>query len=280
MDKSMGRKEGEIGTDGQLTGKLGVAIRAWRRYSQLSVTELAVQAGFGEKGRGYISKIEHGQIHHVGDDRLDNIAAALHLTSTDLLLHRMPETQAAKQVESLDKAIVGCKALLRIFPYGSLNWARMHFKLAELYWKHSLFSSDAAARGQILTEAHQSIEHALSVFTEENAPRTYKEAAQLRSEIQNTIEKEAINGCKVLLEMFPDGSFDWARIQFGLAELYWKHAPSLSDAAARGQILTEAHQSIEHALSVFTEEKTPNSYEECVRLRLDIRKAQRKNQSE
>jgi transcriptional regulator with XRE-family HTH domain len=161
-----GRREEDIRTDRQLTNQLGVTIRAWRRHWGLSVTDLAVQAGFGKKGRGYISKIEHNLIKHVGDNRLDSIATALHLTSTDLLQHRMPETQAVKQERSLDKAIVGCKALLKVFPYRSLNWARIHFKLAELYWKHATFSSDATARGEILTEAHQCIEHALLTFRE------------------------------------------------------------------------------------------------------------------
>ena len=184
-----GRKEEEIGAIQQPTSQLGVTIRAWRRHWQLSVTDLAVQAGFGEKGRGYISKIEHGQIKHVADNRLDSIATALRLTSTDLLLHRMPETQAAKQADNLDKAIVGCKALLKVFSYRSLNWARMQFKLAELYWKRATFLADAATRGEILTEAEQCIEHALSVFTEGRAPHSYEEAVRLRLEIQKAQRK-------------------------------------------------------------------------------------------
>src|SRR6266851_10426412 len=86
-----GRREEELTSHSPAENGLGATIRAWRHFRGMTVTELAIAAGFGVNGRGYISRIEHSQIHHLGEERLNRIAAALELQSADLLLHRMPE---------------------------------------------------------------------------------------------------------------------------------------------------------------------------------------------
>jgi transcriptional regulator with XRE-family HTH domain len=85
-----GRKEEALDEDGQIPSRLGETIRAWRRYYGLSVTDLAVKAGFEKNGRSYISKIEHGYINRLSDIRLDRIAEALNLSSSELRSYQLP----------------------------------------------------------------------------------------------------------------------------------------------------------------------------------------------
>lgn len=87
---SRGRKEEELGTDGREVSELGSTIRAWRKCRGLSVTELAVAAGFGETGRSYISQIEHGHIIGIAGKRLQAIALALEISLEVLSEFRLP----------------------------------------------------------------------------------------------------------------------------------------------------------------------------------------------
>ena len=64
-----GRRERELEPRFPSEGWLGITIRAWRRFRGFTVTDLAVQAGFGKNGRGYISKIEHHQIKRLGEEQ-------------------------------------------------------------------------------------------------------------------------------------------------------------------------------------------------------------------
>lgn len=81
-----GRREDELSVDvsGCPASQLGATIREWRKYHHLSVTDLAIAAGFGETGRSYISQIEHGHIQQVGGKRLHRIAEALGISDDTL----------------------------------------------------------------------------------------------------------------------------------------------------------------------------------------------------
>src|SRR6266481_5186643 len=94
-----GRKEEELAEDGQIPSQLGETIRAWRRHNGLSVTDLAVKAGFGKDGRSYISKIEHGYINRLSDRRLDSIAEALNLSSSDLRSYQLPKKEQSDPIQ-------------------------------------------------------------------------------------------------------------------------------------------------------------------------------------
>lgn len=94
-----GRKEEELGRNGQAISEFGAVLRAWRRQRGLSVTDLALQAGFGHTGRSYISKIEHGLIRHVAEERLERIAAVLGVTVDDLLAKRWPGQTTGSDVQ-------------------------------------------------------------------------------------------------------------------------------------------------------------------------------------
>ncbi len=280
-----GRKEVELETNWQQENRLGVTIRAWRRYRKLSVTDLADRAGFGTNGRSYISKIEHGYIKHLGEKQLTSIAAALQITDTDLQDYHMPEAgEEVSNKKNLDDAIDGCKALLKVYTRENrpLDWARTQFKLAELYLDRAAFSKDTAEKNAILTEALQYIEDAPSIFKKEDAQRSYNEALQLRQNIEEATQiaeriknlDDAIDGCKALLKVYTreNRPLDWARTQLGLAELYLDRAAFSKDTAEKNAILTEALQCIEVALSAF-EKDAQRSYNEALQLRQNIEKA-------
>src|SRR5216683_2021521 len=133
-----GRREEELTSHSPAENGLGTAIRAWRHFRGMTVTELAIAAGFGKNGRGYISKIEHSQIRHLGEEPLASIAQALNLSQGDLQQGRLPEMQEEPVLDkgTLDDAIAGCKAWLRVYRQDDklLDCARTYFKLAELYW--------------------------------------------------------------------------------------------------------------------------------------------------
>jgi transcriptional regulator with XRE-family HTH domain len=80
-----GRKERELPGGDRPASWLGATLRDWRRRRSLTVTELAVRAGFGPSGRGYVSKIEHGKIERPHEDHLRRIAAALEVDAEELL---------------------------------------------------------------------------------------------------------------------------------------------------------------------------------------------------
>lgn len=73
MPKRRGPKE----RDTRIKTSLGEFIRSRRRQSKLTVTRLAIMAGFGESGRSYISKIEHGIIQKPRPENLHCIYEAL-----------------------------------------------------------------------------------------------------------------------------------------------------------------------------------------------------------
>lgn len=114
-----GLKEKEFTIDEQEGSKIAEVIKAWRHVRHLSVTELAVRAGFSEKGRSYISKIEHGQVKRLGDENLSKIAQALGLSRADLVLYRMPsealpENTEGNALHSMEKEPQIGKLLLEI----------------------------------------------------------------------------------------------------------------------------------------------------------------------
>jgi transcriptional regulator with XRE-family HTH domain len=280
-----GRKEMELETNWLQESRLGVTIRAWRRYRELSVTDLADRAGFGTNGRSYISKIEHGHIKHLGGKQLSSIAAALQITDTDLQDYRMPELEdEGLNKKNLDDAIQGCKALLKVYPRENrpLDWARTQFKLAEIYRDRAAFSKDTLEKNTILSEALQCIEDALSTFKKEDARHSYDEALQLRQNIAEATQQaeriknldDAIHGCKALLKVYPREyrPLDWARTQFRLAEIYRDRATFSKDTVEKNTILSEALQCIEDALSPFQKDAR-HSYDEALQLHQNIAEA-------
>jgi len=62
-------------------GTLGDRLRAWRKYRQLSVTELG---NLTYSGASYVSKVERNQIEHPGREQMEDIAKALDITLEDL----------------------------------------------------------------------------------------------------------------------------------------------------------------------------------------------------
>ncbi len=85
-----GRKERPLHGDGRMSSPLGATVRAWRQHRGMSVTALAVAAGFGEQGRGYVSKLEHGDIKRPEKKKLESIAAALGIDVGHLQQHQLP----------------------------------------------------------------------------------------------------------------------------------------------------------------------------------------------
>ena len=208
-----GRREEELVSHSPSENELGTAIRAWRRFRGMTVTELAVQAGFGNTGRGYISRIEHGHIRHLGGDRLQRIAAVLQLQSIDLLLHRLPEAHEETPIHDLDEAIIGGKALLKGCNERSFDWARVQLLLAKLYHEQAAMLQTIAAKHTALTHAQLYIERCLLVFTEDATPRSFQEATLLGREIADLLDATIIAGCQAFLKRCPPRSIDWARIQ-------------------------------------------------------------------
>ncbi len=265
-----GRREAELASHSPAENGLGTAIRAWRRFRGLTVTDLAVQAGFGQNGRGYISRIEHSQIRHLGEERLERIAAVLQLQSADLLLRRMPEAYGQAPTHDLDEAIIGGKALLNECAEQSFDWARLQMLLARLYHERAAASHTMVAKYTALIEAQHCIECALLVFTVDTTPLSFQEATQLGREIGDALEISVITGSQALLKRCPPQSLDWARIQLVLAKFYRKRATVLEGLAAR-TALTEAQHCIEAALSIFTQKRAQRSLKETRQLSQEIK---------
>ncbi|MBA3822808.1 MAG: helix-turn-helix domain-containing protein [Ktedonobacterales bacterium] len=95
-----GRKEIELDAVPPTTHLVGEAVRKWRRQRGLTVTELAIRAGFGRSGRSYISKIEHGAIRQIGEPHLLAILTALQIQRSDLSL--LPMSNTATNHPALD----------------------------------------------------------------------------------------------------------------------------------------------------------------------------------
>jgi transcriptional regulator with XRE-family HTH domain len=244
------------------------------------VTDLAVRAGFGKNGRGYISKIEHNQIKRLGEEPLAAIAQALDLSQSDLQKGHMPETRESQVSgkETLDDAITGCKAWLKVYRQDDkLDSARTYLKLAELCWERMKFTERREERSIFLADALQSIDQALPLFREE-APYSYEEAQQLRSMIEREILlkdlDDAIAGCKALLKVSrqQERPLDWARTHARLAQLYRDRATQSEQADERRGWLGKALQSIDQALPLFLGH-APISYSQAQRLRLDVEAA-------
>ncbi len=279
-----GRRERELEPSVPSEGGLGVTIRAWRRFHGMTVTDLAVRAGFGKNGRGYISKIEHHQIKRLGEEQIIAIAQALGLTQIDLQQSRMPEMQASQLPDraTLDDAIVGCKAWLRVYTQDDkrLDCARIYLKLAELYWERRALAEQREERDMFLAEALQSIDQTLPIFREE-APGSYEKAQHIRSTIEREIHiqdlDDAIAGCKALLKVNrqEEQPLDWARTHARLAQLYWDRATQSEKAEERRGWLGKALQSIDLALPFF-HGHAPVSYTQAQKMRVYLEGAREK----
>jgi transcriptional regulator with XRE-family HTH domain len=277
-----GRRERELEPHLQEAQTLGATIRAWRRYRGMSVTELAVAAGFGATGRGYISKVEHHQIKRLGEETLAGIARALGLSPGALLQGMLPETPEKPTVrkETLDEAIAGCRAWLKVQPEDDANRerrldrARTHFKLAELYCEQVRLIETRAEQSQTLAKALKSIEKALRLF-QEDAPHSSREAEQMRATIQREILirdlNDAIAGCQALLHVYSqkERPLDWARTHTKLAQLYRAWAIQTDQPEERIHFFEKAIQSLDQALPIF-HECTLVSYDEAQSMRENV----------
>lgn len=282
-----GRRERELEPHVQTEGGLGATIRAWRRYRQMSVTDLALRAGFGSSGRGYISKVEHQQIKRLGEETLGEIARALGLAPDDLRQGIVPtgrEKQAASK-EVLDEAIAGCQAWLKIYrpnddPERRLDCARTRFRLAELCWERMRLAIEREEGRLLLDDALQNIQLAVESFGTQ-ASDSFQKAQHLRLMIQREIcvrdLDDAIAGCKALLKLSQpaDDPLDWARTQTRLAQLYWDRALQSEQAEERSSFFEKALQSIDQALPVF-HQPAPVSYTRVQHMREDIEAARKK----
>ncbi len=279
-----GRKERELELPVSSENSLGATIRAWRHFRGLTVTELAVRAGFGKNGRGYISKIEHHVIKRLSGESLTAIAGALDLSPGNLQQSKMPERQERQMPgkDTLDDAIVGCQAWLRIYSQDEkrLDYARTHFKLAELYWERMAHAEGKIERGMFLVDALHSINQALPLFSEE-APDSYEKAQSIRSAIERAIYlkdlDDAIAGCNALLKVYSQEkkALDWARTHTKLAQLYWDRTTQIETVDERTRLFVLALQSIDEALPIFYRH-APVSYTEAQRMRLDVAAAREK----
>lgn len=273
-----GRRERELESLSPSDGSLGATIRSWRRYREMTVTELAIRAGFGKNGRGYISKIEHQHIKHLGEDALTAIAHALDLVQEDLQQGRLPAIREshAPGKEVLDHAIAGCKAWLKVYQQEDmlLDRARIHLKLTELYWERRKLTEQQDERDQLLESALASIEQALPAFREK-APASYEEAQELHTLIEREWHRkeldDAIAGCKALLSIShqEEHPLDWARTHTRLAQLYRDRALHAEQAEERPGWLEKALQSIDQALPLFREQ-APVSYTQAQQMRGEV----------
>jgi transcriptional regulator with XRE-family HTH domain len=266
-----GRREVELTTHSATENGLGKSIRAWRHFLSMSVTDLAVHAGFGKNGRGYISKIEHGQIHHLSDEHLERIAKALNLQSVDLLLHRMPESDAETLVYDLDAAIIGGSVVLKVCAKESSEWVLMHLMLAKLYCERAAAAQTVAMKDASLIKAQHCLKYARLVFTANTAPEHFQEAIQLSQEIDEILDASIITGCLALLKRCDPQSLGWACIQMQLAKRYCRRSRVLQGLAARS-VLTKAQECIEAAWPIFTQEQAQSWLKEANQLSEKVEK--------
>lgn len=274
-----GRRERELDPHSSSENGVGVTIRAWRRFRGMTVTELAVQADFGTTGRGYISKIEHQQIKRLGEGQLVAIAHALGITPLDLQQNHLPETQHSPVLDkaTVDDAILGCKALLRVYQRDDdkrLDIARTCLKLAELYLVRIPLTETREERGQLLVDALYRLDEALPVFQKE-APGAYQEAQHMRSRIEkksymNDLD-DAIAGCNALFLVHrqEEHPLDWARMHVRLAQLYWDRATQSEQTEECSRWLDQALHSIDLALPLFRG-YAPVTYTQAQRMRQDV----------
>jgi len=128
-----GRHEAELEFGASGANTLGEAVRTWRHQRGLTVTELAILAGFGPSGRSYISKVEHGAIRRLGAARLRAIAESLQIRLEDLLPRvaatDQPGGSSSRHVESSDAQIDAWAAIDQALsaqpsstPQGDTQW--------------------------------------------------------------------------------------------------------------------------------------------------------------
>lgn len=275
-----GRRERELAPPISSEDHVGRTIRAWRHFREMSVTDLAVQAGFGKNGRGYISKIEHQLIKRLGREPLAAIARALELSPMHLQQGHLPEMRESQvpgpDNEALDDAIAGCKAWLRVYSQEDhpLDYARTHVKLAELYWERMARVGERTERRTLLADALHSLDRALPLFSQE-APDSYEKARSLRSAIEKEISlidlDDAIAGCQALFKIYSQEqhALDWARTHTKLARLYWDRTTHTEQAEERTGLLGKALQSLDQALPIF-QRYAPVSYAEAQKMRLHV----------
>lgn len=277
-----GRRERELEPRLQEANTLGATIRAWRHFRGMNVTELAVAAGFGATGRGYISKVEHHQIKRLGEESLTGIARALGLSLSELQLGAPPDTleEPAVGKETLDEAIAGCQAWLKVQSQDNtdrtqrLDRARTYYKLAELYCERVTLTEVREKQSQMLARALDSIEKALQFF-EEDAPRSVGEAKHMRATIEREILirdlDDAIAGCQALLHVYSQKErlLDWARTHAKLAQLYRAWATNTERPEERIRFFEKALQSLDQALPIFHDSALV-SYDEAQRMRDDV----------
>lgn len=264
-----GRREEELIFRSPTAQGLGTTIRAWRRQRGMSVTALAVAAGFDKNGRSYISRIEHGHIRQLAEGRLECIAAALHLPIADLILHRLPDEQGEPPAPGLEEAIIGAQALLHACTERSFDWARLQVVLAQLHVERAAASQLMHVKYAALTQAQFCIACALPIFTACKTPRSFEEATQLGQSIESLLEALVIPGGQALLKRCESGSLDWARVQILRAKFFSERARVLPDQIAR-RALTEAQQAVEAALPVFTRRQAQRSLTEASQLYQEI----------
>ena len=279
-----GRKEIELEPILEQENQFGATIRAWRRYRGLSVTDLAMAAGFGKNGRGYISKIERNQIKHLGEEQLNRIAKALNVTSATLTLYHVPDEKdkhAAKIISKvlLDEAIKGCIAWLDLYSQEEkpLDWARTHFELAKLYRGCANLSENAEEREQFLNEALRNIDLAINDFEKYNAPGSKEDAIIVREELQGTLQSakrakildEAIKGTRSLLEIHNqeerslDQARNIARLYLRLAELHQDRAQLLENMEEKQKLLNDAIKYVDLAINDFEKNDVPGSLKDA-----------------
>lgn len=273
-----GRRERALAAPFPSENNLGATIRAWRHFRKMTVTDLAIAAGFGKNGRGYISKIEHNLIKRLGEESLIAIARALNLAQSDLHQRRLPDMQEDVRPDKgmLDEAIAGCQAWLRVYGQDDrrLDCARTYLNLAQLYWERTALTEGRHERGTLLSGALEHIRQALPLFRE-RAPNSYQEAQQMRSTIEKAIRladlEDAIAGCHALLRMYSQQtrSLDWARTHTRLAQLYWDRLSSTDQAEERRNFILKALQSLDLALPIF-EKDASISYVEMQQMRMDL----------
>lgn len=275
-----GRRERELVSSLSSEDHLGKTIRAWRHFRGMSVTELAIRAGFGQNGRGYISKIEHQLIKRLGKEPLAAIARALDISPVDLQRGCLPETRESLGLspgkEVLDDAIAGCQAWLRVYRQEDhrLDYARTHFKLAELYWERMARVEERIERRTLLADALHSLDQVLPLFSQE-APDSYEKARRLRSSIEKEISlidlDDAIAGCQALFRIYSQEqhALDWARTHTKLARLYWDRTAHTEQAEERAGLLGKALHSLDQALPIF-QRYAPVSYAEAQKMRLHV----------
>jgi transcriptional regulator with XRE-family HTH domain len=235
----------------------------------MSVTDLAVAAGLDKKGRGYISRVEHGSIRSLAEGRLACIAAALQVSISDLVQHRMPEAQGELPAHDLEEAVIGARALLSECVERSFDWARLQLLLARLHVQRAAASQVMSVRYNALSEARICLACALPVFTANKTPRSFAEATQLAQNIADLLESLIIPGSLALLQRCAPGSLDWARIQVLRAKFFSERALVLPDQTARA-VLAEAQCAIEAALPIFTRLQAQRSLSEASRLYQEI----------